>query len=109
MRYDIVLWFREKLIGCFNNGKVLVWLIGSVASGKEIPNDCDILIIFDTVYMDELLDCSESWRQDFKATFNLELHLTRISFEEVRDWLPFLKRNFKKPHLLIYPFKKSTE
>lgn len=109
MKDDVISWLKFEISFQFKDQNVFVWLIGSIVTNQNQANDCDVLFIFDKQYINQLIICSDYWRNEFEKQFKSPLHLTRITLEELQDWTYFLKSVSSKPHIQLFPLTNCIE
>jgi len=90
LKNKILSWIKKEIINELHNPTIEVWLFGSIAIDSQIPNDCDILIIYDKRFMDYIVTKSVLWQQRFIKDFNFPLHLTRLTLDEAEEFSSFV-------------------
>lgn len=96
----IIRWLTPQLC-CIKTKGLGVWLIGSIASGKANPNDCDLLVIAPLSELVSINEYTDLLRKHFRSEFELPLHLTIISTEELEDCKEFLSKVFQRKTIEI--------
>lgn len=100
-KFEIATWLSRTLYESFEDNEIEAWLIGSILNDLSDPADCDVLIVVHPASSPRLARLSPIWREDFWERFQLPLHLTRLTRDEVKTCASFLKAVFSKPHMPI--------
>lgn len=88
MRDDVINVIQNKL-SAFNIFKH-VYLFGSVLNVDRVPNDIDILLIYD-VYTDEVIQKANHIKKLLEEEFEIPVDLTLLSVNEEKE-VGFLSR-----------------
>lgn len=100
---EVIPWLSSVIFRVFDGEEIQAWLIGSIANGSLDSKDCDVLIMLNSSCISQLVKVSPIWRKEFEERFRLQLHLTRITYDEVESCDLFLNAVFNKPNIEIKP------
>jgi hypothetical protein len=96
----VAKWLTENLNGMLALN-CSVWIIGSVLIDYKTARDCDVLMLFDIENLEEILKISPVIKKDFFDAFNLNLHLTRLTWNEAKECKEFLSSVFARPNMKL--------
>jgi predicted nucleotidyltransferase len=98
---EIIDWLRSRVALDLGEYATTVLLFGSLAKGSDSPRDCDVLVLYDVTFVQQICEKSVYIKTDFEELFELRLHLTRISSRETRDLQALIDRILSRPHIRL--------
>lgn len=98
---EITCWLTNQIYSQFQSHEVSAWIFGSWVGQTFSANDCDVLIFVDENSITKLANLSLYWKQEFEKKFGIQLHLTRLSFQEAKTVPAFTNAVFAKPTIRL--------
>ncbi len=103
MNKNLIVDFLKE---CINKDYILnCFIFGSLAKGKETPNDCDLFVVTNQIPHNkewrQVLTELEQLQERFELKFALKLNITINTEKEFSEYSPFKERILNRQRINI--------